>query len=37
VQGLASVSALRTHAGLVLVDTDNWLTAGRSFAAVRGC
>jgi alkyl sulfatase BDS1-like metallo-beta-lactamase superfamily hydrolase len=36
VQGFANVSALRTHAGLVLVDTGNWLTAGRSFAAVRG-
>jgi alkyl sulfatase BDS1-like metallo-beta-lactamase superfamily hydrolase len=34
-QGFANVSALRTGAGLVLVDTGNWLTAAKSFAAVR--
>jgi alkyl sulfatase BDS1-like metallo-beta-lactamase superfamily hydrolase len=34
-QGFANVSALRTGAGLVLVDTGNWLTAARSFAALR--
>lgn len=36
-QGFANVSALRTAAGLVLVDTGNWLTAARSFAALRAC
>jgi alkyl sulfatase BDS1-like metallo-beta-lactamase superfamily hydrolase len=35
VQGFANVSALRTPAGLVLVDTGNWLSAGKSFEAVR--
>jgi alkyl sulfatase BDS1-like metallo-beta-lactamase superfamily hydrolase len=34
-QGFANVSALRSDAGLVLVDTGAYLTAGRSFEAIR--
>ena len=34
-QGFANVSALRTAAGLLLVDTGAWLSAGRSFEAIR--
>jgi alkyl sulfatase BDS1-like metallo-beta-lactamase superfamily hydrolase len=34
-QGFANVSALRTDAGLVLVDTGAYMTAARSFEAVR--
>jgi len=34
-QGFANVSALRTDAGLVLVDTGAYLTARKSFEAIR--
>lgn len=34
-QGFANVSALRSDAGLVLVDTGAYLTAARSFEAIR--
>ena len=34
-QGFANVSALRTDAGLVLVDTGAWVSAARSFEALR--
>jgi len=36
VQGFANVNALRSDAGLVLVDTGAWFTAPRVFEAVRG-